>query len=51
MRTTRPVLCPPVFGTANAATATPFPGSLKLFVFPAGEEWPRTCHAPATRPA
>jgi hypothetical protein len=44
MRTAETVLGPPISGTANAATAianaaTAFPGTLRQFAAPAGEEW------------
>jgi hypothetical protein len=46
MRTAGTVLGPPISGTANAATAIAnadmaFPGALRQFAAPAGEEWSR----------
>ena len=43
MRTTEPILSPPISSTANAATATAnavtaFPGTLRKFTPPAGTE-------------
>ena len=53
MRTTEPILSPPVSGTANPASATPngamaFPGTFKQLASPAGKQWSRhdISHAP-----